>query len=422
MKIAILTSGILPVPAVQGGAAENLIDFYLAYNEQHQLHDITVFSVYHPYVKKSSTLKSQVNHYIFIKRFSKLARLKAKIYGMLHAKDNEYYYYQLEYFFEQAYKKLKKQDFDLIILENRPGYACKLRKRIDTPIISHIHTDLVYPELPRAKEVILSTNGFICVSEYIKKRILSVGLPTKATVVYNGLDDKKFSNSCVPLVAARRLRRFAYKECDHRSSAQILDNKKTSITRSSFGFKENDFIAIYTGRIVPKKGVKELVEAIQLLKDESEIKLLIVGGDNYADSVSNNPYLDELHEMGRQMNGRVHFTGFVPYEMLPAYLSLANVAVVPSRINEALGMSAIEATAMGLPVIATNDGGLPETLIGQKHIIVDKKGNLPQQIANAILRIKSNYAEFTGNHLSPQFTKEIYSKSFFKAIKDYGIR
>ena len=65
MKIAILTSGILPVPAVQGGAAENLIDFYLAYNEQHQLHDITVFSVYHPDVKKSSTQRSQANHYIY---------------------------------------------------------------------------------------------------------------------------------------------------------------------------------------------------------------------------------------------------------------------------------------------------------------------------------------------------------------------
>ena len=70
MKIAILTSGILPVPAVQGGAAENLIDFYLAYNEEHQLHDITVFSVYHPNVKKSSTQNSQANHYIYIKRLS----------------------------------------------------------------------------------------------------------------------------------------------------------------------------------------------------------------------------------------------------------------------------------------------------------------------------------------------------------------
>ena len=64
MKIAVLTSGILPVPAVQGGAVENLVDFYLEYNELHQIHDITVYSVWHPDVKKHFALKSGVNHYI----------------------------------------------------------------------------------------------------------------------------------------------------------------------------------------------------------------------------------------------------------------------------------------------------------------------------------------------------------------------
>ena len=67
MKIAVLTSGILPVPAVQGGAVENLIDFYLDYNNHHQLHDITVYSVWHSEVETHSALQSAVNHYIYIK-------------------------------------------------------------------------------------------------------------------------------------------------------------------------------------------------------------------------------------------------------------------------------------------------------------------------------------------------------------------
>ena len=45
MKIAILTSGILPVPAVQGGAVENLIDYCLEYNERHSLHEIMLLSL-----------------------------------------------------------------------------------------------------------------------------------------------------------------------------------------------------------------------------------------------------------------------------------------------------------------------------------------------------------------------------------------
>lgn len=390
MKIAILTSGILPVPAVQGGAAENLIDFYLAYNDQHQLHDITVFSVYHPNVRKSPNIKSTSNHYVYIKKHSIWTRLKAKFYGKLHP--NEYYHYQLEYFFEQAYQKLAKQHYDLIILENRPGFAIKLKERLNTPIISHIHTDIVNIDLPRAVEVIKANEAFICVSEYIKNRILAIGHPTKATVVYNGLDENIFSH---------------VSKC---------------ISRETLGFKNDDFVVIYTGRIIPAKGVKELIQAIQLLKNESDIKLLVVGGDNYADSVSSNPFLDELHAMGQQLKDKVFFTGFVPYKKLPSYLSIADIAVMPSQINEALGMSSIEATAMGLPVIATNDGGLPETLTGQKHIIIDKAGNIPLQIAEAILLIKEHYANYTGNQLNPQFTKETYAESFIKAINSYGIR
>ena len=390
MKIAILTSGILPVPAVQGGAAENLIDYYLAYNDRSHLHDMTVYSVYHPAVEKHPALRSQANHYIYIKRYDWVSRLKAKIYGLIHK--NEYYHYQLEYFFEQAYKALCRQSFDLIILENRPGYALKLRQRLTTPIVSHLHTDLINPQTAQVEAIIKSTNGFIGVSEYIRAQILSVGIPTKAFVVYNGLDEQKF-------------RPQAY----------------SAVTREALGFSETDFVVIYTGRIVPKKGVKELVQAVRLLTDQPDIKLLVVGGDNYADSVSSNPYLDELHEMGRKMGEKVRFTGFVRYEQLPAYLSLANVAVVPSCINEALGMTCIEACAMGLPVIATNDGGIPETLVGQKHILVDKDRNLPQQLADAILQIKDNYAVFTGNHFSPRFSKETYSETFFKAIEEYGI-
>ena len=395
MVIAILTSGILPVPAVQGGAAENLIDYLLEYNEQHQLHDITVFSVYHPAVHQHPALPSKSTRYIYINRYSVWSRMRAKLYGITHR--HEYYHYQLEYFFEQAYKKLRKQHYDLIILENRPGYALKLRKRLSTPIISHIHTDLVNPETPQVEALIKANDGFICVSEYIKNRILSVGLPTKATVVYNGLDEKKFSNT-------------------------IIDNNKSPVSRNSFGFKGNDFVVIYTGRIVPKKGVKELVEAIQLLKDEPDTKLLVVGGDNYGDSVSSNSYLDELHVLGHQMSDKVQFTGFVPYEQLPSYLRLADVAVVPSRINEALGMTCIEACAMGLPVVATNDGGIPDTLVGQHHILIDKDGDLPRQIADALLQMKARYQDFTGNRLSPRFTKEVYAQSFFEAIAAYGIR
>ena len=92
--------------------------------------------------------------------------------------------------------------------------------------------------------------------------------------------------------------------------------------------------------------------------------------------------------------------------------------VVPSHINEAFGMTCIEASAIGLPIIATNEGGIPETLIGQKHILIDKGSNMPIQIANAIIKIKNSYIDYKGNKLNQIFTKETYTSSFFNAIKD----
>ena len=46
MKLAIITSGFLPVPATKGGAVENLIENFLKMNEECKDYEITVFSVY----------------------------------------------------------------------------------------------------------------------------------------------------------------------------------------------------------------------------------------------------------------------------------------------------------------------------------------------------------------------------------------
>lgn len=388
MKIAVLTSGILPVPAVQGGAVENLIDFYLEYNNKHRLHDITVFSAYHPFIKKHQALHSSSNHYNYIKTKSLWFNIR-KIY-FRHFRPKGYYYSSIEYFLELVIRQLQKGAFDVIVIENRPGYALKLRKRFpQTPIISHMHTNMLNRNISQAKEMISSTTAFFAVSKYIKKEIESVGISTRVVTIYNGLDTSQF------------------------------DIKVPPIEREQLGIKKQDFLVIFTGRLVKDKGIKELLLAMKELKDKKEIKLLVIGSEDFSKESEQSSFLSELHQIAEELEDKIKFTGFVSYNKLASYLAAANVMVVPSHINEAFGMACIEASAMGLPIIATNDGGIPETLIGQKHILIDKEKELPSQIANAIITIKNNYGSFLGNHLNSQFTKEAYVFSFFEELNKF---
>lgn len=391
MKIAILTSGILPVPAVLGGAVENLIDFYLDYNNKHKIHDITIYSVYNKKVKKHPAQKSTVNHYEYININSIWFKVRAKIFERISRP--RYYYYQMEFFLELIIKKIRKTSFDLIILENRPGFAIRLSEEFSTPIITHIHTNLLHIPSEKNLRIMAAIKGFIVVSEFVKQEILGIGIPKDIRVVYNGLDTELFNPKTV-----------------------------IPINRERLGFKKEDFVAVFWGRLVPDKGIKELLMAFEMMKEQKDIKLLIIGSINFEDKRNcTDAFSEELQSIAYKLNSVVSFTGFIPYKEIPEYLATANVAIIPSHINEAFGMTCIEACAMGMPVIATNDGGIPEVLIGQKHILIEKEKKLPEQIADAIIKIKNNYSDYKGNVLSPHFNKEYYSHSFFENINiPYG--
>ncbi len=391
MKIAILTSGILPVPAVQGGAVENLIDYYLEYNNQHYLHDITVYSinnekaVYHP------ALQSEVNHYRFIDVSSLGAKI-CKNLRHLFSKDG-YYHYSIEYYFEQALKQITGHNYDLIIIENRPGYALKLKKKTDTQLVYHLHNEKLTIQDPLYQEIYQAATRIITVSDYIKKCVQLINPnDTKTLTVHNGID----------------LQAFSYQ--------QNLNQHVATEPRN------DDFVMIFSGRITKEKGIMELIEAMNILKDYNNIKLLVIGSSFFGNANHKNEFIQQLKTKAIPLGERIIFTGFIPYNQMPDYLQLADIAVIPSVWDDPFPTTVLEAQAMGLPVISTRRGGIPEEVTPETAILLDTDNHFVENLANAILDLyehpekRKAMSEAAKKH-SQLFSKERYAREFFEALE-----
>lgn len=394
MKIAILTSGILPIPAVKGGAVENLIDFYLDYNHRHQLHDITVYSVSDKLTQGHPALQSEVNHYHYVEIWSFWSKVRKHIYKLLHGQ--EYFHYTIEYYMEQAMNDIVRQgDFDLIIVENRPAYCLKLAGRTRAKLVCHLHNDFLNAETRQAQPIYDALSRVITVSDYIANRVRTIAPDSsKCVTVNNGIDQQAFSPS----------------QTEH-------------IHRADLGLQPSDFVLVFSGRMNEEKGIAELVQAMKQLQNTPDIKLLVMGSSFFGDSGADSPFIQLLKAEASQLRDRIVFTGFIPYSEVPAYLRLADLAVIPSQWEEPFGLTCVEAMAMGLPIIATRQGGIPETLHDDYAILLSADCDFVEQLAETIYALyrqpeKRQQMGAAAREASHRFSKQRYAEAFFKAISN----
>ena len=392
MKIAILTSGILPVPAVQGGAVENLIDFYLEYNDRHHLHDITVYSVGHPEVYSHPALQSRTNHYYYVDTTCWLAKVQRTVRRWRKPK-NDYYNNHIEYFFEQAYKEMRRRQYDCIILENRPGYAKKLTERGHDNIVLHLHNDLLNNSTPHHQQIFNSLQRILTVSDYIKRRVATISPSDKIVTVYNGINTERFS----PKIS-------------------------NSVRRADFGFDANDFILVYSGRINKDKGIAELIDAMILLHDMPHIKLMIIGSSFFGNATNEDDFVRYLKRKAEIIEQQIVFTGFVDYNRMPDYLSISDIAIVPSIWDDPFPTTVLEAQAMGLPIICTKRGGIPEEVTPKNALLIDTDKDFVENLAKAILELynnpqKRNEMSMTAIENSKFYHCQRFAKDFLMALE-----
>lgn len=127
--------------------------------------------------------------------------------------------------------------------------------------------------------------------------------------------------------------------------------------RDELGIPSRAFVVGCAGRMEEEKGYHLLVEAVcELACRLPDLRLVVVGGEPVGGT-----YRERLREMvsGSDMASRVHFTGY--RRDIRRYLAAMDVVAVPSE-REVFGRVAVEAMALGKPVVASSAGGLPEVV------------------------------------------------------------
>lgn len=228
----------------------------------------------------------------------------------------------------------------------------------------------------------------------LSKRIITVSEDIKASLVSNGIDQKKI----------RVVQNAVSQPCDVRQQGHYRIEK-----RKELNLGQEQFIAGYVGRLSEEKGANYLVDAIAKLCEQSErVKLVLVG---------DGPERDNLEAQVRALgiDDAVIFAGF--QANIAQWMSIFDAFILPS-LTEGTPMALLEAMSMRLPVIASAVGGVPKIIKdGQNGILTEAQdvGTLARQL-NVLLENPS-LAKKLGEQARETIQKEYDVKSWCRSIE-----
>ena len=168
-----------------------------------------------------------------------------------------------------------------------------------------------------------------------------------------------------------------------------IEVQRTGIPLEEFAFHERSFPndgewrLVQAGRLIEKKGLPVTLRAFAVFLRKYPNATLTIAGEG--------PLLGELQKLARELNieRRVSFTGFISQEQLRDIYYRSHIFVHPSQTGhdgnvEGIPNSMLEAMAGGLPVFATDHGGIPEAVEnGVSGVLVHERDH--EAMANALL-------------------------------------
>lgn len=162
--------------------------------------------------------------------------------------------------------------------------------------------------------------------------------------------------------------------------------------RRRLGLDPDEFIVLQLGRMVPRKGIENVVRAMALLPRETHPRLLVVGGDSDRPDARVTPEIGRLQKIAAELEVQdiVTFTGRRQRDRLREYYCAANVFVT-TPWYEPFGITPLEAMACATPVIGSAVGGIQYSVVdGLTGYLVPP--NDPKALADHLLYLQEHPA------------------------------
>lgn len=237
--------------------------------------------------------------------------------------------------------------------------------------------------------------------EYFPKRLSTYGISPRqiGNAIYGYLLTRQnleiiSKASCLTFASEALAKIFKkYNSCGEViNSVGLPDFKKQDVEIPGINFG-NDKVIVYAGRLSEGKGAGFLFESAKrvILKDKN-IKFIFVGDGSLMQKISDPKFKDSIFCLGKK-----------PHEFVLNVVRKARITVIPSLIFEGFPRMAVESISLGIPVIGTNVGGVPEA-IGEAGVIVDIAD--PQMFTEEILKICNDEKKYQNLKSKTKFQAE----------------
>lgn len=190
---------------------------------------------------------------------------------------------------------------------------------------------MMKPVWPLFKQGFTSADALQPISTFLKRWGRRMGFEGEAKVIPNAVDTARF--------------------------AKVQAPEEVAAMRAKLGKKEGDVFVVTTSRLVHKNAVDDVINALPLLPENVSFLIYGIGPDE-----------EKLKKMARELGveKRARFMGQIGHDKMPLMLAACDIFTRPSR-SEGMGNSFVEAFAAGLPVIATQEGGIADFLFDEKR-------------------------------------------------------